>query len=161
MAVKFEPIIAKPLPPKVLLGALRGVTKKEADFANVQFALTYKSWKHKPTFVKAFKENSKQMEGSTLTSGDGSKDNPYPFITRGTSVRYAIMTSDFSPKSTPRVIGSKGGRGGLLYVDTRRPRPGIHAREYEEEIAEQEQPKFQKRGQVALDNAAKKSGHAI
>jgi hypothetical protein len=157
----FEAITAKPLSPEVMLKALRGVAKKEADFANIQFALTYKSWSHKPSFAQGFKESSKEMEGFTLTSGDGSKNNPYPFVTKGTSVRYATMTPDFSPKSKVRTIGSGGGSGGVLYVDKRRPRPGIQAREFEEEIALREQPKFQKRGQVALDNAAKKSGHSI
>jgi len=157
----FQPIIAKPLKPDILLNALRKVDKAEAKFADTQFSLTYKTWSHKPTFTFDFKESSKQMAASTLTSGDGSRDNPYPFVTKGTSVRYATMTDDFSPKSTPKVIGSGGGSGGLLYVDKRRPRPGIKAREYEEEIAKREQPKFEKRGQKALDNAAKKSGHSI
>ncbi len=157
----FKPIVAKNLKPETMLKSLRKVDKAEAKFADIQFGLTYKTWEHKPTFKQDFKENSKQMVASTLTSGTGSKDNPYPFITKGTSVRFALMTDDFSPKSKVRVIGSGRGKGGVVYVDKRRPLPGIKGREFEPEIAKREQPKFEKRGQVALDEAAKKSGHSI
>lgn len=159
--MSFKPIVAKNLPPEKMLKALRKVVKAEAKFADTLFGLTYKTWENKPTFFQDFKESSEQMVASTLTSGTGSKNNPYPFITRGTSVRFALMTDDFSPKSKVGFIGSGRGRGGVVYVDKRRPRPGIKARKYEEEIAKREQPKFEKRGQVALDGGAKTSGHSI
>lgn len=157
----FEPIVAEPIKEETFLKAMSILAKQQAKFSDTQFGLTYKIWEHKPNFLQSVEEKRNQIIGSTLTSGDGSKDNPYPFVTRGTSVRFATMTPDFSPKSTPRVIGSKGGRGGVAYIDKRRPRPGIQAREFEPEIAEREQPKFIRRGQAALDRAAKRSGHSI
>ena len=71
------------------------------------------------------------------------------------------MTPDFVAKTKPRVIGSGQGRGGLAYVDTRRPRPGIEAREYEPEIAKRLKPRFEKYGQEAMERVARKSGHQI
>lgn len=161
MTIKFTPIKPGPLNVDKMLNALRNMVKKQAGFSNTQFGLTYKTWEHEPKFIEEFKETIKEMVGSALTSGEGSKENPYPFITKGTSVRFATMTPDFSPKSTKRTIGSGGGRGGVAYIDTRRPRPGIEAREFEEEIKKREQPKFEKRGQAAMDKAAAQSGHKI
>lgn len=161
MASKFVPVVPKKLNEKAMLEPLRQLAKDEAKFADTQFALTYKTWEHKPSFRQGFMENIRQIEGFTLTSDAGSKDNPYPFVTKGTSVRYALMTPDFSPKTTPRIISSKGGRGGVLFVDKRRPRPGIKAREFEPEIAVREQPKFEKRGEKAMSKVRKVSGHAI
>lgn len=157
----FETIIPEPIDNKAMIARLVKLVKDETKLADRQFGLTYKTWENKPTFNQKVKESSKQIEGSTLTSDEGSKTNPYPFVTKGTSVRYALMTADFSPKSTPRIIGSKTGSGGVVYVDKRRPRPGIKARGYEPEIAKREQPKFEKRGEQAMKQVGKISGHSI
>ena len=161
MSIKVIQIKASDLKVKAMWSELEQAVKEERDAADIEFSKTYSTWSHKPKFEKDFSSNSSQIIGSTLTSGDGSKDNPYPFVTKGTSVRYATMTDDFSPKSTKRVISSKGGRGGVLYVDKRKPRPGIEAREFEEEIAKREQPKFTKRMTAAMKKAASVSGHKI
>lgn len=157
----FEPIVPRQMKVDKLLEEMRNGVKKQAGFSNVQFGLTYKTWQHKPTFKEEFDESKKEMAGSALTSGEGSSQNPYPFITKGTSVRFARMTDNFSPKTTKRTIGSSSGKGGVLYIDKRRPLPGIEAREFEEEIAKREQPKFRKRMEKSIGVGAKKSGHSI
>jgi hypothetical protein len=161
MATKFVAIVADELDEEQLLDGLRKTVKEEIKASDEEFAKTYRTWRHKPDFDKSFDESLNEIEGEITTSGDGSSQHPYPFVTKGTSVRFATMTPDFEAKTVKRVIGSKGGRGGVAYVDTRRPRPGIEAREFEEEIARQEQPKFKRRGQNNLDDAARKSNHAI
>lgn len=158
-AAKFKQIKAKPIKIDKFFDPLRDLMKRQAGFSNKQFGLTYKTWEHKPSFEETFEETKTQMTGSALAAGEGSKENPYLFVTRGTAVRYATMSPDFQAKSKVRVIGSSSGRGGKLYVDKSRPRPGIKAREFEEEIAKQEQPKFEKRGEIALSEAVKASGH--
>lgn len=157
----FTPINPKPFKPNRIQERLRKTVKGQAAFSNKQFAKTYSTWGHKPDFETTFEETANQMVGSALTSGEGSSENPYPFIVKGTQVRYATMTPDFVAKSTPRVIGSKAGKGGLAYVDTRKPRPGIKAREYEQEIARREEPKFYKRVQKAMSQGAKDTGYLI
>lgn len=161
MAIKFLVISPKKLNTQVFKAALRNAVQKEIKAADKEFAKTYRTFRHKPDFKQSFDETPSTIEGATLTSGEGSTDNPYPFVTKGTSVRYATMTPDFEAKTTPRIIDSRTGKGGIAYIDTRKPRPGIEAREFEEEIAKAEQPKFRERAQAALNEAAKKSGHAI
>lgn len=157
----FEEIRPNPIDIDDMLETIRRGVQRQAKFSNTQFGLTYKTWQHKPKFEECFDENNREMAGSALTSGRGSKNNPYPFVTKGTSVRYATMSGNFQPKSQPRVIGSSRGRGKVLVVDKRRPRPGIKAREFEQEIAKREQPRFKDRMERALGNAADDSGHAI
>lgn len=160
MVAKFTPIIPQPLDERQLLDGMMGAVKEEVKESDKLFGKTYRTFRHKPGFTQSFSESSIKIEGQTATRGEGSKQNPYPFVAKGTSVRYATMTPDFKAKTKKRFIGSGSGSGGVAYIDKRRPRPGIEAREFEEEIAEQEQPKFQKRGQQYLDRAAKKSKHA-
>jgi hypothetical protein len=131
------------------------------DRADKEFAKTYATWKNKPEFEKSIEADNNKVIGSTLTSGEGSRENPYPFVTKGTRVRYAIMTPDFAAKTQPRVIGSGGGRGGLLFVNKNKPMPGIEAREFEEEIEKVIKPVVEKEAQIAMDNIAKKSGYSI
>lgn len=154
--IKITPII-----PKVTLDVLTDSfvksVKEETEEADKQFAKTYATFRnaHKPDFSQEFNESKSEIWGQTVTSGDGSTDNPYPFIVGGTSKRYATMTPDFVAKTKRRVIGSGPGAGGLAYVDKRVKRKGIEAREFDKEIAKQEQPKFTKLGQDNLDAAAR------
>lgn len=160
--MKFKPITPKKkLDVNAMLNRMRKLVKEQTGHSNKQFGLTYRTWEHQPEFVEDFEETSSQMIGSATTTDKGSTSNPYPFIARGTSVRYATMSDDFQPKSKPRVIGSSVGRGNVLYINKARPRPGIEAREYEQEIAKREQPKFSARGKKALGDVVKVSGHSI
>lgn len=169
MAVKFTPIVAKSLNINEIIDELRAVTKREAKFADTQFGLTYKTFKHKPTFRQRFKETKNKVEASTLTSDEGSSDNPYPFmkgtrphIIRPVRAKALVFRAGYTAKTTPRVIGSKSGgsSGPVVYAQEVR-HPGTKDREFEQEIAKREQPKFKRRGQKAIDDAARRSKHAI
>ena len=158
--MSFKPIIPKK--PKLEdFKLLVKAVEKTIDKADKEFAKTYKTFGHKPDFVKALEEGKAKIVGSTTTSGEGSRRNPYPFIVKGTSVRYATMTPDFKAKTKPRVIGSGSGAGGVAYIDTRRPREGIEAREFDLEIAKQAKPKFVKNVKAAMRQIRKRSGHSI
>lgn len=154
--LRAKAIIPKKIDTAVFLEEFTGAVKKTIDSADVEFKKTYSSWRGKPDFVKSVDASPTKITGSDTTD-----DDKYRYVTRGTSVRYATMTPDFVAKTQPRVLGSGAGRGGLLYVDKRRPRPGIKAREFEEMVESQEEPKFSQRVEQAANQAAKKSGHSI
>lgn len=59
------------------------------------------------------------------------------FLNVGTRVRYATMTPDFSPKTSPRVLRSGSGSGGLAYVNVNKPNPGIEKREFDKSVADE------------------------
>lgn len=60
----------------------------------------------------------------------------WDWLNAGTSVRFAIMSEDFIPKTAPKLISSKAGRGGVLVIDPAHPQPGIEARGWSGMIAE-------------------------
>lgn len=129
--------------------------------ADKEFAKTYSTWDHKPKFIKKLKVSKVRIIGSTTTTEKGSSNNPYPFVTRGTKVRRALMSVDFSPKTKPRVLGSSGGRGGVVYISKKLKRPGIKAREFEDVVMKLEQPKFEQRAKKALQRARRVSGQQL
>jgi hypothetical protein len=61
-------------------------------------------------------------------AGDEFGMKKWKWLDQGTRIRYATMTRGFRAKTTPRVISSKPGKGGLNYVSRRRPRKGIEKR---------------------------------
>lgn len=61
-------------------------------------------------------------------------DIRYVYLDRGTRVRYATMTPDFRAKTKVGVLYSYKGAGRVAYVNTKKPRPGIAARQWSLEI---------------------------
>lgn len=159
MPVTFKPILPDKFNSSAFTKAFEIAVKEQTIINDNEYKKTYRTFSHKPTFTQKYKTTATEISGITETSGDGSTENPYPFVERGTSVRYATMTSDFSPKTRTRIIGSSRGRGGKLFVSKKHPRPGIKAREFSQEIAKRQQPKFAKRVKVAMIKGAKESGH--
>lgn len=64
----------------------------------------------------------------------------YRFLNSGTSVRYATMSKDFVSKTRPNWIGSGGGAGKKLFVNRKKPKPGIKARNFDKAIAKKHEP---------------------
>jgi hypothetical protein len=160
MVARLKPILPKKYnhDPKLLAVAI----EETIDEADKQFARTYRTFSedHKPKFDKEVKVTESEIYGATLTSGDGSSDNPYPFLARGTKVRYARMTPNFISKTQPGVINSRRGRGGFLTM-TARPLPGIESRRWEEDVARIQGPRLNSRLNKAMGRYVRKTGHAI
>lgn len=159
--VTWKVIRPNKLKSKAMIKALTEPIEETIQSADTEFAKTYATWEHKPKFIQKFQELTKLLRGSTTTNPKGSKSNPYPFVTRGTKVRRAVMSSNFSPKTKTRIIGSSGGKGGVIFIGKNINQSGIKAREFEEEIAELEEPKFFKRGKKAIRQVVIVSGQAI
>jgi len=94
-----------------------------------------------------------------VTGGHGA--DKWFWLDRGTKVRYATMSMNFRAKTRPGVLSSSGGRGGVLYVNRKRPRPGIKARKWTIIIVRMWTPRFKRRMEGAMRRAAKKSPHYI
>lgn len=148
----------------------RAAAEQVAPEIEKDFAKTTRTWKEKPKFTREVKAGAaaggrlaKQVTGSaTGVSVEVSTDSDvYRFVDEGTKVRYATMTPNFIAKTQPNVIGSRRGRGGLLFVNKKRPRPGIKARNFSKLIQKKWQPRFRKEVQRALDKGAKESGHGV
>jgi hypothetical protein len=154
--VVFKEIKPKRLKEKALIASLLKGIKETGEEIKLDYGKTTKTWRNKPVFEILSDLNPKGPEVLV-----GTDSLIYKFVDEGTSVRYALMTSDFQAKTTPGIIGSKGGRGGVVYVDKRRQRPGIKARKFSPIIQKKFQPRFKRRMEQAMKAGRKKSGHAI
>ena len=101
------------------------------------FNLTIRTWRRKPKFITTMRRGSGKITGRIETS-----NKIYKFVSGGTRVRYATMTSDFSSKTQSNFLGSRGGRGGVMIVSRARPRPGIKARKFDVLIYRKNKRKF-------------------
>ena len=90
------------------------------------------------------------MEGTKL----GMKK--WYWVSKGTKVRYAVMTKGFKPKTKPRIISSYKGKGHMRYVDPRIMRPGIQKREFDEVINERMTKKVDEQIETRVKRALKR-----
>lgn len=104
--------------------------QREGEIVRRMYVSTTRTWFHKPNFTI---EVNQSGENFTVTVYTDSKI--YLAVDGGTDIRYDVMSIDFEPKTHPRVIGSRKGKGGRAYVG-KDPRLGIEAREFTEEIAD-------------------------
>jgi len=95
-----------------------------ADRIKDDLGLTVKTWKTKPKF------NIKGRGYKRIISTDSKE---YYFVSGGTRVRYATMTSDFSAKTRAGRFQAGAGRGGVLFINKKKPRPGIKARKFDKQ----------------------------
>lgn len=75
----------------------------------------------------------------------------YFFVSGGTSVRYATMSQDWRSKTQPGRFAAGPGRGRVLFVNKRRPKPGIKARNFDKQIVKREEKPFERVVQAAID----------
>ena len=91
-----------------------------AQAMQADYYVTVKTWKTKVDFII----NNFGKYGRDIFT----YSKEYLFVNDGTRVRYATMTPDFAPKSSPGIIRSYTGRGGVAFISKKHPRPGIKAR---------------------------------
>ncbi len=113
-------------------------SRREAGIVKRSFERVTKTWSEetKPTFVIRYGVRGDGYYLEVSTDSD-----IFRWLNFGTSKRYAVMTSDFMPKTTSRVIGSRRGRGGYSHM-THIPKEGIKAREWIDEIADRREDQY-------------------
>lgn len=128
--------------------AMRNQARGEGLTIARLFHRTTATWNHKPEFHIEVVNTQLGFEVSVWTD-----DRIYHYLDEGTNVRYAKMTDDFEPKTTPGFIGSVPGKGGLAYVDPNHPRPGIVAREFTDTIYGMRTPVYERNAQRTFTNS--------
>lgn len=144
MAISLTPI---KLPRRLLVDPVRVFRVVEnaltgtALAVKVDFDTTTRTWKDRPKFT---------IQRSKLRRLVSTTDDVYRFVSRGTRVRYAVMSDDFRPKTRVGYLGSNKGRGGMVGF-TKRPLPGIQARQFEETVKKKWDKEFPRNVQRAID----------
>lgn len=73
-----------------------------------------------------------------------------------------VFRDTFTAKTVPGVIGSRaGGSSGNLVIAKKVRHPGTKARRIEAAIKKRHEPRFKRAMELAMKEAAKKSGHSI
>lgn len=126
-----------------MLRAITAAMDESAEKAKELFEETVETWESKPEFI---------------VMGDGAthryiytSSQVYGYLNYGTRVRYATMTPGFVAKTSPKVIKSGAGSGGVHFINKSRPRPGIQARRWDEVISAEMQKEFPKIMQEAIN----------
>jgi len=170
--VTFRALIPKKLNINGMFAPIRDTCIKDAKAMGKDLENVTKTWKgNKPriqTEAKLIPSGTPPypmfhtgFTASAWPKNDGSKGwLKWLWLDLGTKVRYATMTPKFAAKTRTGQLNSWKGKGGLLFVNKKRPRPGIKARKFTKALAKKWTPKFKKDIQAATAKARKQSGHA-
>jgi hypothetical protein len=151
--VTFVPEFHARIPDRIrgLAGILSASIKRELlAEARIQMELfeeTYETWNHKPNFYTDIRRRGSDWEARVWTD-----DEVYGYLNYGTMIRFAHMSRNFQSKTVPRWMGSRQGQGGLAYIDTKHPLPGIEAREWGHMIFEERRQHISDRTRNILDS---------
>ena len=137
--VKLIPVLVKRIPRRDELD--RRISQAMLDFNALnekEFDSTVDTFQTgKPDFMKEtlFTPNHKEVSV-------GTDDKVYGYLNDGTNVRYATMGPRFRAKTAPGRIKAGAGQTDVLFVNKRRPRPGIKARRFDVQIKRKLEPKY-------------------
>jgi len=128
---------------------LNQVDARVSNFASGEltddFNETQKTFKRKFDVETADKSSRSEVRHDTFIM-----EPIYFFLSGGTAVRYATMSPDWSSKTQPGRLGAGPGRGRVLFVNKRRPRPGIKARKFDDQIVKKEKKPFERAVEEAI-----------
>jgi len=127
---------------------------KEMDTVRDLFDKTVATWKKKPVFTW------EMHSGNDLQGIVGTDNDIYRFLNDGTKERWAIMSADFQRKTVVRSLTSQPGRGGAILRGKAvgKPRPGIEAGKWDDEIVKVRKAPFYTNMQAAVNRGLKKAG---
>ena len=161
----FNPIFPKGFSIDQYLVEINKAIREEMKIQKRMYEKTTRTWDQKTRFVMEGPKNLKfAIIGRVRPDKRFKSSEVFRFLDAGTKRRWAIMSSDFNPKTRTRVIGSRRGRGGAVIMGKRAmqkrgiaPRPGIKARHFTDEIAKRRNKFFGKKVQKAIDKASKRT----
>lgn len=149
--VKVQAIKYKQMKPKVVLDAIKKELERENGIRRRMLEKTVRTWTNKPDFEERIVDTPKTLRGEVVTT-----NKIYRYVNDGTSVRHAVMSRDFKAKTQVRVLGSRRGRGGVVFISRKIKRPGIKAREFTKEVARRRKSPYQTNMARVINIAAKK-----
>ena len=147
----------KPFQSSIFRDEMKHAAETIRKDALADFKKTTGNWKHQPKF------SSRVIVGSVADGIQiqvGTDDKIWHYLDDGTKVRYAVMSPDWKSKTEPDVVGSFPGRGKRVFINKKRPRPGIKARNFTKHISKTTMQELQRETKNALARFARRSGHS-
>lgn len=158
----------KAIKPKLLqVPAILKAVEKEAraegvDLAN-ELKKTTASWEgDKPDFNPVVKVGGNDLLVQVAPTGNQKGVDKWNFLDKGTSIRWALMSSDWKSKTSPGKLAASGGSGRVVIAGRSAmqkrniaPRPGIKARGWSKTVVRQNQRRFPNRIGAAIRKVKK------
>lgn len=132
------------------LAMLADGVQTEGETEQKEYEKTTRTWRREPKHELEFSQTKAEIKAMNRTN-----DKIYYFLHDGTKVRYAVLSSDWQSKTTPRVLNSGPGRGKVLFVSKKRPMPGIKAREWTDVIIRKRKQPYKKDMQNVMKTIAR------
>lgn len=165
MPVAFKAIKPSKLNQPGMIAALQKEAKAAADDLELEFMLSTATWDHEVKFEKLIQVGPKSVE--ILVDTD---DEIYRYVNEGTKAHDILpknanvlaFPSAFRPKSQPgRQTSGAGFKGGPTRFSMGVHHPGTKARRFDKVIMKRFNPKFKRRMELAMSDAAQASGHEM
>lgn len=166
MLLLTKPISAKKLNIDAMRKIIEDEVKSIADDIEADFKKTTATWDHKPQFDKEV-----QIGPGEIAILVGTDDEIYNYVDQGTRPHkikpkkpggVLAFQSIYTAKTVPKIVDSgSGGSSGSTVFTTGVNHPGTKARKFSEAIAEDWEPEFKKRMEMAFSKASKVSGWSV
>ncbi len=132
-----RPIISTAITSRSTNAYLLNALLKVKDSVEQDLRATTATWlRRHPTFRVYVRYAGGAARVIGGTDGDTIDNKVWNWLDEGTTVRHAVMTNPFRPKTRYYHIGSMAGVGRLRFVSRKINRPGIDAREWSYAIME-------------------------
>ena len=164
MVVVWKPIKPKRFQAQVFRAIIKAAMKQTGVDIKKDFEQTTATWKHKPKFEILL---GIERGAEVMVSTD---DEIYRWVNDGTEEHIILPVNaqalrfreGFIPKTRPgSLISAEGASFGRVLFRAGVIHPGTEARDFEKQIYKKWQPRFKRRMEQAMKQAAKASGHAI
>jgi hypothetical protein len=154
-------VIKKIKAPRLQIDAVRlellNVMRAEGKIEQRELNKTTASWQgDKPQFETLISLQGGAASALTGPVGNEQGIKKWGWLDQGTRVRYATMSGNWRSKTRQRWFGSGRGRGRVLFVNRKRPRPGIAARGWSEALTLTRKNAFRKSVMAGLQRASQR-----
>lgn len=165
MPVAFKAIRPSKLNVPGMYDALEKEAKAAANDLELEFMLSTATWNHQVKFEKLAQVGPNSVQ--ILVDTD---DEIYKYVNEGTKAHDILpktasvlaFPSVFRPKSQPnKQTSGPGFSGGPTRFSMGVHHPGTKARHFDKVIMKRFEPKYRRRMELAMTNAAKASGHEM
>jgi len=130
----------------------RKAMEEEAKDIKSEYEKTTKTWKTQVAFHSKVRPTKDGIYAEVWAS-----NRIYWFVHESISVMRGVLSSDWSPKTQPGVLGSGAGSGRLLYASKKISKPPYEAREFTEAIIKVRQKPFEERMRKATRVGARRA----
>ncbi len=150
---------------KLIFNELHKAQRQEGKAQRKILSTTVTSWRgDKPSFKSIRKNTLNSMSVTTIPSGNSHGIRKWSLLDLGTSIRWALMSQNFSAKTKPGSFRTRFGSGktvirGRSAMKKRniRPRSGIAARGWTKKIKKTRQPIYSKNMNIAMQRGSHKA----